>query len=130
MDYSIREYTKHPHEWKRALRTIQKEVDDQFSFPNGPIREEILSSYVLDFTTNDRYNWKKYWLETNGGQHEDCPDAAFEMLDKYWRSPEAKTVSEKMREKRSLVGKRARSASAPAGDRRNEVCSKILTLLV
>jgi hypothetical protein len=116
LDWSIREYKKYPRVWKSALQAIQEELDEQFSFVY-PVRPEYLAEYVLDFIANDRYQWKKFWLETAGKQHELCPDKAYAVLDKYWRSEEGRSVSEKMKERDSHVGKRSRSLGATVGGR-------------
>lgn len=121
IDYSVREIKKNPKQWKWALQTIQKELDAQFSY-TYPVKEGLLASYLSSTTKDDRHQWKKYWLSTNGGQHPSCPNEAFTALDKYWRSNEGRNVSDHMKEKRSLVGKRSRSTgSAPCYDNNTQV---------
>jgi hypothetical protein len=94
LDWSIREYKKYPRAWKSALQAIQVELDENFSFVY-PMRLDYLVEYVLDFITNDRYQWKEIWLEFGGKQYESCPNKAFVVLNKYWRSKEGRSVSEK-----------------------------------
>jgi hypothetical protein len=111
LDYSlIREYSRNHHQWKWVLKTIQKELDEMFTF-TYPVRTDYLAKYIQDFLTNDRYRWKQHWLESNGGQHESCPDAAFVILEPYWKSVEGRNEAQKMKEKRSLVGKRSRGVA-------------------
>lgn len=113
LDYSVREIKRNPKQWKWALETIEKELDAQFSY-NYPVKEGLLANYLASTTKDDHHQWKKHWLATNGGRHPSCPNEAFTTLDKYWRSIEGQNVSENMKEKRSLVGKRSRSTgSAP-----------------
>ncbi|KAG0574306.1 hypothetical protein KC19_VG252700 [Ceratodon purpureus] len=114
LDWSIREHKKHPVSWKWSLSTIQRELDKMFTF-EVPVREEVLAKYVAGFISNDRSKWKKWWAENNYTQHEDCPDEAFTMLDKYWRRNVGKRESEAMREKRARVGSTS-SGSFPYSD--------------
>ena len=58
---------------------------------------------------------EKFWTENNYTKHEDCPDEAFTMLDKYWRSDAGKKESELMKEKRARVGATSTS-SLPYSD--------------
>jgi hypothetical protein len=116
----IREYSRNHHQWKWVLKTIQKELDEMFIFTH-PVREDYLVEYIQDFLTNDRYRWKQHWLESNGGQHESCPDAALCILEPYWKSMEGRTEAQKMKEKRSLVGKRSRSAAGLAPEPSDQV---------
>jgi hypothetical protein len=81
------------------------------------VRPKYLAEYVSDFIANDRYQWKKFWLETTGKQHESCPDKAYAVLDKYWQSKEGRSISEKIKERRSRIGKRSRSLGATVGGR-------------
>ncbi|KAG0597212.1 hypothetical protein M758_UG321000 [Ceratodon purpureus] len=104
VDRSIREYRKEPGEWKWLLRTIQRELDLWFSF-GYPVKPEILSSYLSQILSNDRYKWHKHYIQTEGGQHEDCSDEAFQALRQFWESPEGKAKSENMSRIRSKVGK-------------------------
>jgi hypothetical protein len=92
------------------------EFDEQFFFVY-PVQLDYLAEYVLDFITNDKYQWKKIWLESRGKQHESCPDKAFAVIDKYWQSEEGQSVSEKMKERRFRVGKCRRSTEGVAGGR-------------
>ena len=103
LDWSIREHKKHPLSWKWSLATIQRELDEMFTF-DVPVREDVLTEYVAGFISNDRSKWKKFWTEHNHQKHEDCPDEAFAMLHRYWRSDVGKRESEIMKEKRSRVG--------------------------
>ena len=114
LDWSIREHKKHPISWKWSLDTIQRELDEMFSF-EVPVREDVLTEYVAGFISNDRSKWKKFWVENGHRKHEDCPDEAFAMLDKYWRSDAGKRESEMMKEKRSRVGATS-SGSIPYSD--------------
>ena len=85
-----------------------------FSF-DVPVREDVLTEYIAGFISNDRSKWKKFWTENNHTKHEDCPDEAFVMLDKYWRSDVGKRESEMMKEKRARVGASS-SGSLPYSD--------------
>ena len=114
LDWSIREHKKHPVSWKWSLATIQRELDEMFTF-EVPVREDVLTEYVAGFISNDRSKWKKYWTEHNFTKHEDCPDEAFAMLDRYWRSDAGKRESEAMKEKRARVGATS-SGSLPYSD--------------
>lgn len=100
--------------WKWSLDTIQRELDEMFSF-DVPVRQDVLEEYVAGFISNDRSKWKKFWTENGHQKHEDCPDEVFAMLDKYWRSDAAKKESELMKEKRARVGATS-SASLPYSD--------------
>ena len=82
VDRNIREYRKEPTEWKWLLKTIQRELDLQFSFVYL-VKREILSSYLSMILANDRYKWHKYYVHTQGGQHQDCPDEAFAKLREF-----------------------------------------------
>lgn len=101
VDRSIREYRKEPAEWKWLLKMIQRELDLRFTF----VKKETLSSYLSQILSNDRYKWHKYYVQTSGGQHEDCPDDAFAALSQFWESPEGKAKSETMKGIRSKFGK-------------------------
>ena len=104
VDRTIREYRKNPQEWKWLLKTIQRELDLRFSFVY-PVKSETLSQYLSMILSNDRYKWHKHYVATSGGQHEDCPDDAFETLSKFWESPEGKAKTETMKGIRSKVGR-------------------------
>ena len=110
VDRSIREYRKNPQEWKWLLKTIQRELDLRFSFVY-PVKPEILSSYLSQILSNDRYKWHKHYVLTLGGQHQDCPDEAFTALRQFWESPEGKAKTETMKGIRSKVGKYGSSCS-------------------
>ena len=104
VDRSIREYRKEPWEWKWLLRTIQRGLDLQFSFVY-PVKPEVLSPYLSLILSNDRYKWHKHYVLTSGGQHEDCPDEAFEKLRRFWETPEGKAKNKTMSRICSKVGK-------------------------
>ena len=123
LDWSIREHKKHPVSWKWSLSTIQRELDEMFSF-DVPVREDVLAEYVTGFISNDRSKWKKWWTENNHTQHEDCPDEAFTMLDKYWRSDAGKRESEAMKEKRARVGSTSSGSFAYSDDSPSEKRSR------
>lgn len=120
LDFKIREYKKHSHHWNWAIERIEKEVDDHFAYTH-PLRKGSIQEYVRDHVIKDRHKFKKHWVATNGEQHPDCPDEAFAVLDKYWRTDAAKDESEKMKGVRSAGKKRSRSSSAPASDRHSDV---------
>lgn len=59
LDWSIREHKKHPVSWKWSLDTIQRELDEMFSF-DVPVRQDVLEEYVAGFISNVRSKWKKF----------------------------------------------------------------------
>lgn len=120
IDYSICEYRKHSYAWKYLLKNITTELEKQFDATH-PVRDGFLASYVSGLITNDRHNWKKHWVKTSGGQHEECPDRAFAVLDKYWSSEEGKNEAERMKHLGSLSGKRQRASSTPPPNPLNQV---------
>lgn len=130
LDFSVREIKRNPKQWRWTLETIQKELDAQFSY-TYPVKEGLLANYLSSTTKDDRHAWKKHWLSSNGGQHPSCPNEAFPALDKYWRSNEGRNVSDNMKEKRSLVGKRSRSTgSAPCLEGLNQLHDTIPACLL
>ncbi|KAG0572700.1 hypothetical protein KC19_VG118400 [Ceratodon purpureus] len=104
LDYSVREHKKYPREWKWTIDTIQKELSGMFTFDHIPVRRDVLGKYVAGFIANDRSKWKAHSIENNYSKYPECPDEAFQLLDKYWKSTEGQLESEPMKEKRSCVG--------------------------
>ncbi|KAG0597165.1 hypothetical protein M758_UG317100 [Ceratodon purpureus] len=108
MDHSIRSYRGKKGAWWKAVEKIYIALSDIFTY-DYPLCIIYLSKYLKGTVKNDRLEWKDFFIENKGAQHEKCPDEAFGTLRKYWLSVAGKEESENMAAVRALRPRKSNS---------------------
>jgi hypothetical protein len=100
LDLIIRHWDRHPQHQKEE---IYRQVETKFIY-DPPLQDGYTEKYLRHHLTSARRKWKEHWLiHADGNRHPNCPPRVWEVLIRYWRSPEGIAECEQMKENGSKV---------------------------
>lgn len=107
LNFAVIDFCEHP---AACLNYIEHDLAQQFYF-DPPLKKNYVIDYLKDHMCTARYQWRCFWLKNNT-RHHACPAKHYDALVEYWKTPEAKEESKRMRQanrmRRAAIQKKVR----------------------